>query len=102
MGLLDYYESFTGVKRVSQQKVDRYKEYKKNKAQIFKREKMLRRLEYIAAIAVCVILVAWLGFSAVQSKKRADKEAAGAVAATEIDLNAYADYIEGLKSTFTA
>ncbi len=93
---------YTGVKRVSQQKVDRYKEYKKNKAQIFKREKMLRRLEYIAAIAVCVILVAWLGFSAVQSKQRADKEAAGTVPATEIDLNAYADYIAGLQSSFTA
>lgn len=87
---------------MSQKKVDQYKEYKKNKAQILKREKMLSKLEYIGAILVCVIIVAWLGFSAVQSKKRADEANAATAPATEIDLNAYADYVNGLQSSFSA
>ena len=51
---------------MSQEKVDRYKEYKANKQKIWKKEKRVRRLEYIAALVVVVALLGWFGFSVYQ------------------------------------
>lgn len=51
---------------MSQEKVDRYKEYKANKQKIWKKEKRVRRLEYIAALVVAVALLGWFGFSVYQ------------------------------------
>ena len=48
---------------MSQEKVDRYKEYKANKQKIWKKEKRVRRLEYIAALVVAAALLGWFGFS---------------------------------------
>ena len=51
---------------MSQEKVDRYKEYKANKQKIWKKEKRVRRLEYIAALVVAAALLGWFGFSVYQ------------------------------------
>ena len=51
---------------MSQEKVDRYKEYKANKQKIWKMEKRARRLEYIPALVVAAALLGWCGFSVYQ------------------------------------
>ena len=53
---------------MSQEKVDRYKEYKANKQKIWKKEKRVRRLEYIAALVVAAALLGWFGFSVYQKE----------------------------------
>ena len=85
---------------MSQKKVDAYKEYKKNKEQILKREKRMRNLEYGIIIAVCCVFVGWFGVSAYQSatKKPASTEPAEAVV---VDMNGYSDYVQGLSQSFS-
>lgn len=48
---------------MSQAKVDRYKEEKKNRAKIIKREKRQLLAMKLGASAVAVVLVAWFGVS---------------------------------------
>ncbi|MBQ6386720.1 MAG: hypothetical protein IJJ38_11210 [Lachnospiraceae bacterium] len=86
---------------MSQKKVDQYKEYKKNRAKILKREKMVRRIEMIAAALICAVLVGWLGYSAVQTRNKAAEENAQAPAAVEVDMNAYMDYVNTLPAYFS-
>ncbi len=84
---------------MSQKKVEAYKEYKKNKAQILKREKLIRRVEYGIIIGVCCVFVGWFGFSVYKSATRKDVSAE-AVQATELDMSQYEEYVEGLQSSF--
>ena len=42
---------------MSQKKVEQYKEYKKNKEQILKREKRIRKVEYGVIILICCVFV---------------------------------------------
>ena len=86
---------------MSQKKVEKYKEYKKNRAQILKREKMMRRLEYIVAALICAVLVVWLAVSAVQTRKRDAEANEPEVTAVELDMNAYSDYVSGLQTSFS-
>lgn len=83
---------------MSQKKVELYKEYKKNKAQILKRERFIRRLEYGIIIVLCCFFVGWFGYSVYRSATRAEQT--GEVVATEVDMNAYTDYVGGLATTF--
>lgn len=46
---------------MSQAKVDKYKEYKKNRKQIIEKEKKKKKMEKIAGWAILVVLVAALG-----------------------------------------
>lgn len=48
---------------MSQEKVDRYKEYKANKKEILKKEKRMRKIEYTVAVVVLVAVIGWLGYS---------------------------------------
>lgn len=48
---------------MSQAKVDRYKEEKKNRAKIIKKEKRQLLAMKLGASAVAVVLVAWFGVS---------------------------------------
>ncbi len=48
---------------MSQEKVDRHKEEKKNRTQIIKKEKRRWRLMQVGGVAVVVLLVAWVGVS---------------------------------------
>ena len=82
-----------GEEGMSQEKVDRYKNYKANKDKILKREKHIRRLEYTAAIVVAVALVGWFGWSIYQ--KAADPSGKPAVEYT-MDTTAVDDYVNGL------
>ena len=49
---------------MSQEKVDRYKEEKANRAKIQKKEKRTLFLEKCAIAAVCVAAISWIGYSA--------------------------------------
>lgn len=49
---------------MSQAKVDRYKEEKKNRKQILKKEKMKRLIGRICGSVVALLLVVWIGVSA--------------------------------------
>lgn len=46
---------------MSQAKVDKYKEYKKNRKEILEKEKRKKKMEKIAGWAILVVLVAALG-----------------------------------------
>ena len=46
---------------MSQEKVDKYKEYKKNRKEILRKEKRKKKIEKIAGWTILVVLVAALG-----------------------------------------
>ncbi len=48
---------------MSQEKVDRHKEEKKNRAKIIKKEKRQWTLMKVGGVLVAVLLVAWVGVS---------------------------------------
>lgn len=48
---------------MSQEKVDRYKEAKKNRKEILAKEKRANALRKIAGGVVAVVLIAWIGVS---------------------------------------
>ena len=51
---------------MSQKKVDAYKDYKKNRKEILKKEKRKQKLEIGIAALICAAFVAWFGFSVYQ------------------------------------
>lgn len=89
---------------MSQKKVDAYKEYKKNKDKIIKKEKMMFRIEVAIVALVCALFIGWFGWSIYNSVTTASEEAKAteAVVAQDLDITAYQDYIGGLQSTFTS
>jgi hypothetical protein len=87
---------------MSQKKVEAYKEYKRNKEQILKREKRMRKIEYGIIIAICCVFVGWFGYSIYDSATHKAAETTEAPAPVEVDMNAYSDYVNGLQTTFTS
>ncbi len=82
---------------MSQAKVDRYKEEKKNRKQIIKKEKRKRILERTIGVVVVVAIACWIGFSGYsyyQEKKP--------IAKTELSTTALSDYLSGLTATDTS
>ena len=49
---------------MSQEKVDKYKNYKNNRDKIQKKEARELLLEKIIVSAVCLLIVGWIGYSA--------------------------------------
>jgi uncharacterized membrane protein len=86
---------------MSQKKVEKYKEYKRNKEQILKREKRIRAVEFGVIIVICCVFVGWFGYSIYDSAVQAKKNSAVPAEIVEIDMNAYRDYVDGLSSTFS-
>jgi hypothetical protein len=86
---------------MSQKKVEQYKEYKKNKTAILKREKRIRALEFGLIGVICCVFVGWFGFSIYDSAKNAGKASVEVAPAVELDMNDYADYVGGLSTTFS-
>ncbi len=84
---------------MSQAKVDKYKEYKRNKAKILKREKMIRRLEYVLALVVAAVFVIWFCFSVFNKVETA--KAPDEVVSQEINLDDYIDYVGNLQTSFS-
>ena len=80
---------------MSQKKVDSYKAGKNNRSRAARKEKLIDRLEILAWVAICVCMVAWIGFSAYA--KITAKEAS-VVKETVVDTSAIDNYVLGLSS----
>ena len=78
---------------MSQEKVDRYKEYKANKQKSWKKEKRVRRLEYIAALVVAAALLGWFGFSVYQKVSDPGEQSAQVYT---MDTTAVDEYLQGI------
>ena len=79
---------------MSQQKVDYHKEQKRNRRQIMKKEKTMRRLEITILIVVLAALVVW--FAYLVYTNRQGKNAGLNIESTEMDLSAWESYTENM------
>lgn len=77
---------------MSQAKVDRYKEAKKNRKKIMRREKRNHYLGCTAAVVIAAGLIGWAGYS-VYANYQANKPASY----TEVDMTALTDYYSDLQ-----
>ena len=80
---------------MSQAKVDRYKEEKKNRAAIMKREKRRTVISGILSLAVVFALAAWIGQSAYNAVRNAN-EKNGSFPIYTADTSVIDDYLESL------
>ncbi|HIV34023.1 MAG TPA: hypothetical protein IAA11_02090 [Candidatus Blautia intestinigallinarum] len=84
---------------MSQKKVDEYKKKKANRSKIAKKEKRMLMLEKAAAIVVCLLAVAWVGYSA-YGKVTENQETQ--TTQTEMDVSAINDYTNELAEELTS
>ena len=82
---------------MSQEKVDKYKEYKANKQKIWKKEKLMHRLEPGGAALICALFLAWVGFSFYDRAVNSE-DAASEIKAVELDTSAMEDYLSTLET----
>ena len=80
---------------MSQAKVERYKQEKKNRKAAVKKQKRKKILGRIIAVLVCAAIAIWIGFSAYA--KITAKEAS-VVKETVVDTSAIDNYVSGLSS----
>ena len=59
---------------MSQKKVDEYKEYKKNREKILKKEKTMQKLTMVLVAVLCVVFLGWFGYSIYNSATRPDTD----------------------------
>ena len=78
---------------MSQEKVARYKEAKANRKETIKKEKRQKMLRTTVATAICVAVLGWVGYSAVEYYQ-ANKQRE----AVEVDYSAVNDYLEQLSA----
>lgn len=77
---------------MSQAKVDRYKEEKRNREKIMKKEKREIFLMKLAGTVIAIALVGWIGFSVYQN-------VTGDVAHTyQVKTEAFDDYLNGMNA----
>lgn len=74
---------------MSQEKVNRYKEEKANRKQTMAKQKRERAIRKVAGVVIAVVMVAWIGYSAVdayQSSRPRD--------VVEVDYTAMEEYMQ--------
>ena len=76
---------------MSQEKVNQYKENKKNRKEIAKKAKQKSMITKISVGVVGAVLVAWLGYSAVVTIHNAEGPA------VSVDTTAVSEYVNGLE-----
>ncbi len=76
---------------MSQAKVDRYKEEKKNRKKTMKKAKRKKTAVKILCVAVCIAFVAWIGYSGYKVYQKNKP-----VVKTEVNLDATTDYLNAL------
>lgn len=76
---------------MSQEKVNQYKENKKNRKEIAKKAKKKSMITKICAGVVGAVLVAWLGYSTVVTIQNAEGPA------VTVDTTAISGYVNGLE-----
>ena len=75
---------------MSQEKVNQYKENKKNRKEIAKKEQKKAKVTKIVAGAVAAVIVLWLAYSAVITIKNAEGPA------VTVDTTAVTEYVNDL------
>ncbi|MCC8046770.1 MAG: hypothetical protein LIP12_15015 [Clostridiales bacterium] len=83
---------------MSQEKVDRYKEEKKNRAKIIKKEKRQWMLTKIGMGVVAVLVVAWVGFSVYNYTGTSDDTTTVDLPTYTVDTAALDDYLNTLEA----
>ena len=78
---------------MSQKKVDAYKARKSTRGRAYKKEKMMFTLEMFAWAFICVVVVAWIGYSAYVKVAGTKAEV---VQNTVLDTSALDNYISGI------
>lgn len=78
---------------MSQAKVDRYKEEKKNREKIMKKEKRNSRLMKLGGTVIAVVLVGWIGYSVYLN---ATNKAVGSGATYSVDTAAVEDFLNNM------
>lgn len=76
---------------MSQEKVNQYKENKKNRKEIEKKAKQKAKITKICAGVVAAALVIWLGYSAVVTIQNAEGPA------VTVDTTAVSEYVNNLE-----
>ena len=76
---------------MSQAKVDRYKEQKKNRKKIMRREKIASVLRKCAGTVVVLAILVWVVYSAVSMYQKNQP-----ASYTEVNITAISDYISSL------
>ena len=76
---------------MSQEKVNQYKEEKKNRKEIAKKAKRKSMIAKICAVVVAAAIVVWLGYSAEVTVQNAEKPA------VTVDSSAITEYVNGLE-----
>lgn len=74
---------------MSQKKVEQYKENKKNRKKIMKKEKRVLILEKLAGVVVCAAILFWAGFSIY---KYTGSSSSTATTTTSVNIEAISDY----------
>ncbi len=82
---------------MSQAKVDRYKEEKKNRKKIMKKEKLENSLLKIAGAVLCAAVVVWIGYSAVTLSQKKPAEETGETTSYTLDTTALQEYSDSLE-----
>ena len=85
---------------MSQEKVDLYKEEKKNRKKIMRREKIRTRLTVVAVVVVFGFLIGWFSWAVYNNVKNNQATTAKAMT-TELDLSAIESYTTALNSYVT-
>lgn len=76
---------------MSQEKVNQYKEAKKNRKEILKKQKQKALMTKVGVGVVAAILVVWIGYSAVVTIQNAEGPA------VTVDNSAITEYVNGLE-----
>ena len=82
---------------MSQEKVDYHKEQKRNRQQINKREKRMKKLEITLTVVILAALVIWFGVMVAQNRKASSAETG---TTTELNLGAVEGYLEDLQTLY--
>lgn len=75
---------------MSQEKVDRYKEQKSKRKEIIQKEKRQAGVRKGVAVVICAACLCWVGYSVWGVVNRPD------TTASEVNLDAYSEYLNGL------
>ena len=81
---------------MSQAKVDRYKEEKKNRSKIMKKQKMELLLTKIVLAVFAVAIVGWAGVSLYQNITNPSSTATAVTESYTVDVSAIDDYLNSL------
>lgn len=76
---------------MSQEKVNQYKEGKKNRKQSVKKEKRKTALIKLCGLLILLALIVWIGYSAVMKVQNAEGPA------VTVDPTAITEYVEGIE-----